>query len=76
MSPRLPAVTPRQVIQALERAGFYVDHVRGSHHYLLHPRRPGSIVVVAYHPADLKRGTLHSILRQAALSVDEFLELL
>ena len=31
MSSRLPALTPRQVLRALQRAGFFVHHVRGSH---------------------------------------------
>ena len=30
----LPVVRPRQLIRALERAGFFVHHIRGSHHYL------------------------------------------
>ncbi len=29
--PRLPTVRPRQVIRALERAGFEIDHQTGSH---------------------------------------------
>jgi len=29
--PRLPTVKPRQVIRALERAGFEIDHQTGSH---------------------------------------------
>ena len=29
--PRLPTVKPRQVIRALERAGFQIDHQTGSH---------------------------------------------
>jgi predicted RNA binding protein YcfA (HicA-like mRNA interferase family) len=37
--------------------------------------RPG-YVTVAYHGRDLDRKTLHSILKQAGLSRDEFLKLL
>jgi len=29
----LPVVTPRQVIRALERAGFILHHIKGSHYY-------------------------------------------
>ena len=36
MSPKLPAVTPRKLIKALEKAGFEVHHVAGSHHILRH----------------------------------------
>jgi predicted RNA binding protein YcfA (HicA-like mRNA interferase family) len=29
--PRLPTVNPRQVVRALEKAGFEIDHQTGSH---------------------------------------------
>jgi len=73
--PRLPACTPADAIRALLRAGFYLDHSTGSHRFFRHPTKPG-LVVVPFHRRDLKRGTLNSILKQAALSVDEFITLL
>jgi predicted RNA binding protein YcfA (HicA-like mRNA interferase family) len=72
----LPVVTPRQLIRALRKAGFFVHHVRGSHHYLKHPDKTGLLVSVPYHGRDLKRGTLRSILRQAEITVDELIDLL
>jgi predicted RNA binding protein YcfA (HicA-like mRNA interferase family) len=45
----LPLVRPRQLIRALQRAGFVVHHVRGSHYYLRHPEKPGLLVTVPYH---------------------------
>lgn len=74
--PDLPVVTPRQLIRALRRAGFFVHHVRGSHHYLKHPDKPGLLVSVPYHSRDLKRGTLGSILRQAGMTAEELIDLL
>ena len=72
----LPVVRPRQLIRALERAGFFVHHIRGSHHYLRHPDRPGVLITVPYHNRDLKRGTLRAILRQAGLAPDDLRDLL
>jgi predicted RNA binding protein YcfA (HicA-like mRNA interferase family) len=72
----LPVLRPRQLIRALERAGFFVHHVRGSHHYLRHPDRPGVLVTVPFHNRDLKRGTLRAILRQAGLTPQELQDLL
>jgi predicted RNA binding protein YcfA (HicA-like mRNA interferase family) len=72
----LPVVNSRQVIRALEKAGFAVHHVRGSHYYLKHPRDPTLRVTVPFHRQDLKRGTLRAILRDAGLSVDELVGLL
>jgi predicted RNA binding protein YcfA (HicA-like mRNA interferase family) len=68
---RLPVVTPRKLIAALERMGFSLHHVRGSHHYLKHPNDPSIRVTVAVHSKTLKRGTLRAILRQANLTVAE-----
>ena len=72
----LPAIRPRQLIRALERAGFFVHHVRGSHHYLKHPEKPGLLVTVPQHNKDLKRGTLRAVLRQAGITPDELRDLL
>jgi predicted RNA binding protein YcfA (HicA-like mRNA interferase family) len=40
MNERLPAVSARQVIVALGRAGFVVERVAGSHYILAHPNDP------------------------------------
>ena len=72
----LPVVRPRQLIHALERAGFFVHHIRGSHYYLRHSAKPGLLVTIPYHNRDLKRGTLRSILRQAGITPEELSDLL
>jgi len=76
MSPRLPALRPREVIRALERAGFFLHHATGSHHYFKHADKPGRLVTVPVHPGDLKRSVLVSILKQAGVTPEDFLELL
>ena len=73
---RLPPAKPRQVLRALQRAGFVVYHTSGSHYILKHPGKPGARVTLPYHNRDLKRRTLESILDQAGLTHEEFLELL
>jgi len=71
----LPVVTPRRLIRALERAGFFVHHVRGSHHYLRHPDR-AVLISVPYHNKDLKRGTLRAILRHSGITAEELQQFL
>jgi predicted RNA binding protein YcfA (HicA-like mRNA interferase family) len=61
------------VIRALLRDGFVIDHTTGSHYVLI---REKLRVTVPYHNRDLKRGTLASIIAQAGLTVEEFLDLL
>jgi predicted RNA binding protein YcfA (HicA-like mRNA interferase family) len=59
---RLPACTPTDVIRALGRAGFFLDHSAGSHRYYRHPNRPG-VVTVPFHRRELKHGTLLASLK-------------
>ena len=69
---RLPALRPDRVIRALERAGFIVMRVRGSHHRLHHPEKPDRLVTVPMHNKDLRPGTLYAIIRQAGMTAEEF----
>jgi predicted RNA binding protein YcfA (HicA-like mRNA interferase family) len=77
MTARLPALRARDVVRALERAGFVVSRTSGSHCRLIHAETPARAVTIAIHGGrDIKAGTLHAIIRQAGLSVEEFLALL
>jgi predicted RNA binding protein YcfA (HicA-like mRNA interferase family) len=71
--PKLPAIKPREAITALEKAGFHSTRQRGSH---LRLKKGNLSVTVPMHSGDLSQAVLHSILRQARLSPDEFLKLL
>ncbi|MFH1011495.1 MAG: type II toxin-antitoxin system HicA family toxin [bacterium] len=76
MTPKLPIITPKQLVWALERSGFVIHRQKGSHVFLYHPEVPGKIVAVPYHNRDLKKGTLKGILRQAGMDVETLLNLL
>ena len=74
--PRLPVVSGRRTIRALERAGFVFDRQQGSHVTLRHKERRRSATVPVHGNEDLPSGTLRSILRQAGLTAEEFQNLL
>ena len=76
MRRRLPAQRPQEVVRALNRAGFNIHRIKGSHHHLRHPDDPRLRVSVPVHNRDLQTGTLRAISRQAGLTVEEFLDLL
>jgi predicted RNA binding protein YcfA (HicA-like mRNA interferase family) len=72
---RLPRPRPRVVIRALERVGFSVIRVKGSHHVLKHP--DGRTTVVPIHGTEvIGPGLLREILKQCELSAEEFENLL
>lgn len=68
--PKLPCIKPAQIIKALQRAGFFVDHITGSH-YILYKDDQSNPVTVAMRNKELKLGTLKSILKQAKMSVED-----
>lgn len=75
MSGKLPAVKPKDLLRVLEKKGWSLDRVRGSHHIMVHPLLRKAIPVPV-HNRDLKTGTLNGILRVAGISREELRELL
>ena len=72
---RLPALTPRDMLQALKRAGFVEKRQVGSHRSLENPGN-NTMVVVPLHNRDLKRGLMMAIIKDAGLTPEEFLHFL
>ena len=75
MSPRLPSCTPVDIERALRKLDFSEDRQRGSHKVFVRAS-DNRTVVVPWHNRDLKRGTLHAIVKGTGLTIDEFLKLL
>jgi predicted RNA binding protein YcfA (HicA-like mRNA interferase family) len=72
---RNPRVNGAELIAALERAGFRVLRVKGSHHFLRH--EDGRSTVVPVHSGEtIGPGLLHKILRDCQLTADQLGNLL
>jgi len=71
---RLPVLKPKAVVRVLEKAGFERRRQTGSHLILRHPTTK-RIVPIPIHTKDMKRGILKNILKQADLTLKEFLDL-
>ena len=71
---KLPNISGRECVRALEKVAFYVKRQRGSH-IIMRRDDPFAQTVVPDHK-QLDRGTLRAIIRQSGLSVDEFVNLL
>ena len=72
--PRLPVVSAREAIKALEHLGFQVYRQTGSHIHLWNEER-NLVVTVPNHP-ELAKGTLISIMKQTRLERKEFISAL
>lgn len=71
----LPVVSGREVLHALGKVGYVLDRQRGSHMILIQQMPPHRRLTVPDH-AEIAKGTLRAIIRQAGLTVDEFRQLL
>lgn len=72
--PKLPQVSGKEVCKALLRAGYDLVSQRGSHMKLRRdsPRR----TIIVPNCKTIKRGTLHGIISDAGLTLEEFVRLL
>jgi len=73
---KLPLLSGREVIKTFSKVGIYPTRQKGSH-ILLKGFYNGQLRIFPVPLAkELKKGTLHGIIKQAGMEVDEFLELL
>ncbi len=72
--PRLPVVSADDCIKVLHKVGFVIDRQRGSHITLKRPEPPGRVTIPNH--KELKPGMLRRIIRDAGLTVADFVELL
>jgi len=63
-------LTPRKLIAILEKQGFLLKRIKGSHYVFQHPQTRRRITI-AMHAKDLPNGTLHEILKQAGISKED-----
>jgi predicted RNA binding protein YcfA (HicA-like mRNA interferase family) len=68
---KLPALTGKDVVAALEKAGFSVVRTRSSHHFLRHP--DGRTTIVPIHAGEtIGPGLMSKILRDAEMTREGF----
>ena len=76
MSPKLPVVSGRQAIRAFERISYRVVRQRGSHIRLRDETNPNHLPLTVPDHKTIKPGLLRKLLRDADLTIDEFVALL
>lgn len=71
---KLPVVSGKQCVKALTKIGFVVFRQKGSHITMVR-ENPKFQVTIPNHKT-VAKGTLRAIIKQADLTVDEFINLL
>jgi predicted RNA binding protein YcfA (HicA-like mRNA interferase family) len=72
---KLPVVSGKETVRALNKIHYEVDHQKGSHIILrlnIHPHRR---ITIPNHK-EIAKGTLRAIIKECGLTVDEFINLL
>jgi len=75
MNPKLPRITSEKVIRA-KRAGFVEWRQRGSHFHLKRLSDNTRVTIPTHRGRTIPPGTLRGIIRDAGLTVEEFVDLL
>lgn len=70
---KLPFVSSDKVLKFLSKKGFSIVRQRGSHISLHKKENNSTFLVVVPRRKEIKKGTLLSILRQAKISKEEFM---
>jgi predicted RNA binding protein YcfA (HicA-like mRNA interferase family) len=73
--PKLPVLSNLEVIKALNKIGYNIDHQTGSHIILRQDKEPYRRLTIPNHK-EISKGTINSIIRQTGLTRDEFIKLL
>ena len=75
MMAKLPRVSGKKLIKALQRADFEVLRIKGSHHFLAHTDGRKTVVPV-HRDETIGTGLMSKILRDCEIDRDSFIELL
>lgn len=73
--PKLPVVSGIETVKAFSKIGYEVDHQAGSHIIIRKRKYPHRRLTVPNHK-EVAKGTLRGLIKQAGLTVEEFIELL
>lgn len=69
--PKLSILNSKEVLSILQKNGFEIDHISGSH-YILYNFITKRRVTVPFHTKDLPKGTLFSIIKSSGVSKEDF----
>ena len=64
----------KEVVKALRRTGFVVDHQRGSHIFMYNLEKNISVIVPLH--KEIEKGTLNNIIKKAGITLDELRDLI
>lgn len=73
MGSKYPVLPPQEIIKILNKFGFEKISQKGSHAKYINNGNPTKVVIIPMH-YEVAKGTLKSILEQAEITLEDFLE--
>jgi predicted RNA binding protein YcfA (HicA-like mRNA interferase family) len=74
--PKLPTTTGKEAVNAFAKIGFVLTRICGSHHILKREGHRYLLSVPVHGNKPVKPGTLRSLIRDAEITVEDFVGLL
>ncbi len=71
---KLPVVSGKDAVKIFQKMGYQFDHQTGSHVILRQTFPPFRRLTIPNHK-EIAKGTLRSLIREAGLTVDQFVDL-
>ena len=73
--PKLPSIKAAEIVNILKKKGFVLNRVHGSHHVYVRSSDKLTVVVPVHKGRDLGKGLALAILKDAQITIEEFLKL-
>ncbi len=70
---RLAGFRYREIVRRLKKSGYKFDRQAAGSHEIWFKAATNRYTTIPNHPGDMPEGTMRAILRQAGVSIDEFL---
>ena len=64
---RIGKIKVKHLVKLVEEVGWYFKRMKGSHRQFKHATRPGTVTIPGKPNADVRPGTLNSVLKKAGL---------
>ncbi len=74
--PNIPIISARKLIKVLKKKGYILHRIHGSHHIFIRKTDQTTISVPVHQGKDLGRGITLAILKDAHITIDEFLNII
>ena len=75
MGDKFPTIKGKELVDFLAKQGCEIKRIKGSHYVLKSAFNNKMIVIPVHSSEELDRGTLRSIIRQAGIDIDDFVDL-